>query len=155
MLAYTQRYIGTIHASMDLHQFPFDRQMLPITFESFHWKASDMQLLRLPSHAHQDPPGPGGAWITMGNDVNLVEWDIEGIDVDEKIKHYAFEDRQYSQIYVNVKLRRRWGYYLTKVISILMLIVLMSWSVLTLHSHHPYTHTTLQVGVRHGPQRAA
>jgi len=128
ILAYTQRYIGTIHAEMDLHRFPFDHQNIPITFESFHWKESDMNLLRLPSVAKQRPPEPGGSWLSVSNDVDLPEWTIEAIDVDEKVKHYAFEDRKYSQVYVNVRLRRKWAYYIYKVISILIMIVLMSLS---------------------------
>jgi hypothetical protein len=42
ILAYTQRYSTTTHCPMDLHTFPCDEQVWPITFESFHWKSSDM-----------------------------------------------------------------------------------------------------------------
>jgi hypothetical protein len=76
ILAYTQRYIGQIYAPMDLHHFPFDIQELHIQFESFHWKESDLQLLRLPTVAYQNTPPPGSYWHVLGNDVQLPEWDV-------------------------------------------------------------------------------
>ncbi len=42
VLAYTQRYAAVTHCPMDLHAYPCDQQLFPITFESFHWKSSDM-----------------------------------------------------------------------------------------------------------------
>jgi len=133
ILAYTQRYLGTVSARLDLHHFPFDIQTIPITFESFHWKSSDMKLLVLPEHEHQLPPGPGENWQTMSSDVNLEEWKITGINVREQIKHYSFEDRDYSQVKVEVKLVRNYSYYLTKVLLILVLIVSASWIVFFLN----------------------
>jgi len=129
VLAYTQRYMGTVSSFLDLHKFPFDSQIIQITFESFHWKSNDMQLLVLAHHMNQKPPRPGGSWPTMSNDVVLEEWTIEGIKVSENTKHYSFEDRDYSQVKVEVQLVRNYGYYLTKILSILVLIIACSWIV--------------------------
>jgi len=129
VLAYTQRYMGTVSTYLDLHKFPFDLQSLLITFESFHWKASDMQLLVLPHYMIQSPPKKGEEWITMSNDVVLEEWEIKGIQVSENSKHYDFEDRDYSQVKVDIHIQRNHGYYLTKMLSILALIIACSWIV--------------------------
>lgn len=110
---------------MDLQRFPFDQQKIPITFESFHWKDADMKLVRLPNHAKQVPSIAG--WATMGSDFQMLEWKVESIEVEEKVKRYEFEDRQYSQIAVTIHLRRKFAYYIYKVIALLVLIVIMSW----------------------------
>jgi len=128
-LAYTQRYIGTIFSFMHLHEFPFDRQIIPITFESFHWKADDMILLRLDRDAHQMPPLPGQHLKTMSHEVRLLEWSVEAINVLEKLNYYSFEDRTYSQVCVEIHITRDSGYYLRQVISMVALIVAMSWSI--------------------------
>jgi hypothetical protein len=130
ILAYTQRYIGTISAPMQLKQFPFDSQVFSINFESFHWKAEDCELLRLPAHALQYPPkSPLDRWITMSEDVRLQEWNIQSIEVKEVMKRYEFEDRTYSQAQVCVSIKRKYGYYVLKLMSILLLIVIMCWTV--------------------------
>jgi len=129
VLAYTQRFIGTVFSMMELHDFPFDRQIIPITFESFHWKADDMILLRLEQHGHQTPPLPGKDWKTMSPEVKLLEWSVEAINVLEKLNYYSFEDRTYSQVCVEVVITRDSGYYLRQVISMVILIVIMSWSI--------------------------
>lgn len=91
---------------MDMHAFPFDhqvRRILPchfssnsgvctqifkINFESFHWKAEDLTLIRLDSHAVQvrnnfhhgashsfnqlrPRPGTDERWLTIAGDIKL------------------------------------------------------------------------------------
>ena len=131
ILAYTQRFIGTISAPMDLHNFPFDQQKFRIQFESFHWKADDCELLMLPRQSFQTQPNKdaGESWLTMSNDVRLSEWMIDAIEVAEKMVHYAFEDRIYSQVVVSVSISRNYGYYISKLMSVLLLIVIMCWIV--------------------------
>eukprot|EP00158_Paraphelidium_tribonemae_P009378 Partr_v1_DN28849_c2_g1_i1_m34179 putative Inherit from KOG: Glycine receptor len=129
VLAYTQRYIGSVSAPMYLKEFPFDSQVMPIHFESFHWKAEDCELLRLPSNALQLQPKNGERWMTMSKEVRLAEWDVKSIEVSENLVHYDFEDRDYSQVQVKVLMARNSKYYVTKLMSILLLIVVMSWMV--------------------------
>lgn len=117
ILAFTQRYIGSIGSPTNLRevgltsvpaaqspasltlparsQFPFDRQIISLTFESFHWKAEDLHLARLQDQAFQLPPRPGSneRWLTMSDQVKLNEWTVTGIEVIEQVKHYPFEDR--------------------------------------------------------------
>jgi hypothetical protein len=103
---------------MGLHDFPFDHQIVPITFESFHWKATDLTLMRLPRHAYQRAARSGPQkWISMSPgtsayasaaacgwaayvyaEVKLLDWEVKQISVVERIKTYAFEDRSYSQV---------------------------------------------------------
>ena len=95
ILAYTQRLIGSTTLPMHLGEFPFDTQVIPITFESFHWKADDLHLVRLAEQSFQLPPrrGSNEQWLTMSDQVKLTEWTITGISVRETLKHYPFEDR--------------------------------------------------------------
>jgi hypothetical protein len=129
ILAYTQRYIGTISTHMDLHQFPFDKQLVGINFESFHWKEEDMKMIVLPYMAVQHAPAPGGHWITMSNEVKLHDWRVDEISIRERKMRYEFEDRTYSQVQVHMKLARSFRYYFQKVLVVLWFIVAMSWSV--------------------------
>eukprot|EP00742_Colponemidia_sp_Colp-10_P009600 GILJ01010485.1.p1 GENE.GILJ01010485.1~~GILJ01010485.1.p1 ORF type:complete len:407 (+),score=61.00 GILJ01010485.1:43-1221(+) len=129
VLAYTQRYTGTIAAVMDLKHFPFDLQAIPLHSESFHWKAEDMRMLILPQHHRQRLTSPEDSWLTMSKDIHMVEWDIQCIEVDSTIYHYEFEDRSYSRVSVKIHLIRDYAYYFTKVLYVLILLVVMSWSV--------------------------
>jgi len=129
VLAYTQRYIGTISTHMDLHQFPFDKQMITIKFESFHWKEEDMKMIVLPNIAVQRPPPHGHHWPTMSAEVKLHDWQVDEIAIRERKMRYEFEDRTYSQVQVHMKLARSYRYYFQKVLVVLWLIVAMSWCV--------------------------
>lgn len=95
IIAYTQRLIGSTVMPINLREFPFDNQVIPITFESFHWKAEDLHLVRLAEQSFQLPPRKGSSeqWLTMSDQVHLPEWSITGISVRETLKHYPFEDR--------------------------------------------------------------
>jgi len=129
ILAYTQRYIGTVSTHMDLHQFPFDKQLITINFESFHWKESDMKMVVLPSFILQPRPPPGGSWKAMSNEVKLHDWAVDEIAVKEKPQRYEFEDRTYSRVQVRLKLARSYRYYFLRILVVIWLIVIMSWSV--------------------------
>lgn len=129
VLAYTQRYIGTVSTHMDLHQFPFDKQTLTLNFESFHWKEEDMKMIVLPHIQVQHPPAPGIAWPSMSAEVKLHDWHVDEIDIKEHKMRYEFEDRTYSQVCVSLKLARSYRYYFQKVLIVLWLIVAMSWAV--------------------------
>jgi len=65
----------------------------------------------------------------MSSDVKLEEWNISGIQVGERTKHYSFEDRDYSQVRVEIQLVRNYSYYLSKILMILVFIVACSWIV--------------------------
>lgn len=128
ILAYTQRYMGTISAPMNLRQFPFDVQTIPIQFESFHWKFEDCELFRLSEHAIRTFKD-GTAAPNLNSAIRLSEWTIESIHTDEDVFHYAFEDRQYSRIDVSINMKRKYGFYVWKLMSVLLLIVVMCWIV--------------------------
>jgi len=129
ILAYTQRYIGTVATNMDLHQFPFDKQRITINFESFHWKEADMKMVVPHNFQVQLPPAPGNSWPSMNSEVVLHNWSIDEISVKERPKYYEFEDRTYSQVQVSLKVQREVRYYFYKVLVVLWLIVGMSWAV--------------------------
>jgi len=114
---------------MDLHQFPFDKQLLKINFESFHWKEQDMKMVVLDHFKSQTTPAPGESWHAMSNEVKLHDWAVDEIQVIEKPVRYDFEDRTYSRVQVRLKLARSFRYYFLKVLTVLWFIVGMSWCV--------------------------
>ncbi|KJE93806.1 hypothetical protein CAOG_04549 [Capsaspora owczarzaki ATCC 30864] len=132
ILAYTQRFIGTISTPMELQHFPFDSQKIPIVFESFHWKAEDMLMFRLEKHAVQFNPGPNKEWPTMSMAVTLPEWYKMGITLDDRINYYSFEDRNYSQIVFALHVKRNFKFFLYKVYAMVFLIQIMNWSIFVL-----------------------
>jgi len=86
--------------------------------------------VRLKKHAHQvREEKPGFVWHTMGKDVSLSEWIIHAVSLIERDNYYAFEDRTYSQIVVNIAIQRRHAYYLSKILLFIAMIVIMSWCV--------------------------
>ncbi len=95
--------------------FPFDVQVLPIIFESFHFKACDMQMYMLPKQMRQRPSADG-TWAAMSADVKLMEWTPAGIDAFVAENHYDFEDRSYSRAVVHVHLARKPMYYFSKIL---------------------------------------
>jgi len=130
ILAYTQRYSASVYAPMDLRLYPYDRQIFPITFESFHWKASDMTLLRLKTHALQYSPDVSRdeRWLTMSDMSDFTSYKIEKVEVLETEKTYRFEDRTYSQIYVKVHLLRIYWRLIMRYCLVIALLAMMSWA---------------------------
>jgi hypothetical protein len=124
------RFHGTFAAPMDLHDFPFDHQVLPVEVESLGLTARQM-VFSYPGNRHE-----GRGWTVpqkteevLGNSVRLPEWKIEGIQVRERDMYYKFMDASYSRYRIEVMVSRRSGFYVWKVIAVEAMIVVLSWLV--------------------------
>lgn len=129
-LSLTSRFHGTFAAPMDLHDFPFDHQVLPVEIESVVFTAPQM-VFGYPG----SQPGKRG-WTAslkpeemLGTGVRLPEWNIDAVQVRELDRYYKFEDASYSRYRIEVLVSRRSGFYVWKVIAIEAIIVVLSWLV--------------------------
>lgn len=132
-LTLQSRLHGTFAAPMDLHDFPFDNQVLPVEIESSAFPARRVVF----GYAGNRREERG--WIVpvkpeevLESSVRLPEWKIEAIQVRELGRYYRFEDASYSRYRIEILVSRRSGFYVWKVIVIEALIVALSWVVFLL-----------------------
>lgn len=133
-LGYSEtRYAGTFSNRMDLEDFPFDEEILTIALESQNEDASEMVFFFRPSK--------GGAVDIRGRTVqvpqnailsgsiHMPEWTITAAGVRESTSRYYAGTETYSRVQFDVKIARRVGYYIWKVMSVLVMLVVLSWAI--------------------------
>ncbi|KTC66284.1 ELIC (plasmid) [Legionella adelaidensis] len=111
---YLETFNIQIETPMDLHQFPFDKQMIPIRITPFGYSPFEQKYFilseKIQKYVHD----------------NLDEWQIIG-------EEHTLGDRQNKPVYnLNVQFERRSGFYLYKVIIPLLIIIAISHGVLWL-----------------------
>lgn len=127
------RFHGTFAAPMDLHDFPFDRQVLPVEIESAAYPTRLVVFDYLGSHHKKRGwTVPLRAEEVLGNSVRLPEWEIDAVQVRELDKYYSFIDATYSRYRIEIMVSRRSGFYIWKVMAIEALLVILSWVVFVL-----------------------
>ena len=114
---YKEKFSVELKSFFDLTKFPFDEQTLSVAIESFAWDESNLKL-------KQD-----NQKIGFSSSLNLPEWEIG--DLETKISHNLEVRSQvpFSKFLMQIKLIRKPGFYLWKVIIPLMILVVISWSV--------------------------
>jgi len=121
-----QRYKGILSTPMDLHQYPFDIQKILIKINSFTWADSD---LVIKSFTDND------AIKSMSKDISMNEWDLLGnADIYENSYFGPSDKRYYSQLVVELTVKRKTGFYLQKIVSLVLIIGLMIWGIFLLPS---------------------
>lgn len=131
-LSYLGRFQGSFAAPMDLHDFPFDHQVLPIEIESTEYTSRQFVFSYPNQRDEQGWTTPVKPEEVLGSGVRLPEWKIEAVQVRELDKYYAFMDSSYSRYRIEILVSRRSGFYFWKVIVIEALIVALSWVVFLL-----------------------
>ena len=114
---YKEKFSAELKSFFDLTKFPFDEQTLSVAIESFAW---DENFLKLRVDKQK---------IGFSSSLNLPEWEIG--DLETKVSH-NLEVRSrvpFSKFLMQIKLIRKPGFYLWKVIIPLMILVIISWSV--------------------------
>lgn len=119
-VTYMQRFYGNVASPLDLRDFPYDEQTLPITLASFY--APDEVSLEL------DQRRTGS-----NEDFSLAGWDV----IDSSMRSYDRElsveqgDQQaiIPVISYSFQVRRKINYYLWKVVLPITVISCMSWAV--------------------------
>ena len=114
---YEEKFSVELKSFFDLTKFPFDEQTLNVEIESFAWNNDYLQLYR------EDRK------IGFNPDINLPEWKIVNLETQIKRKQELREQKPFSKFLIHIKLIRKPGFYLWKVLIPVVILVIISWSV--------------------------
>lgn len=130
---YRRRFYGTLSAHMDLDSFPFDSQLLPITFASYTYGPEEVEIVfegvTFISEKRLRPPG----WSIVAREGRVSTITIETWQGLRKHIRFDYE----------FQVQRHRSYYFWKQILPLTLIVGMSWAVFWI----PPGQLSAQIGV--------
>jgi hypothetical protein len=115
---YQQRVWGTFSQPLELTDFPFDRQTLEIQLGAAGYGPAEVKLV-------PDPDSRTG----VSSQVSLADWDILGWHAETAPFAPSVDEAPFAGYYLKVDTKRRYGYFIMKVIIPLVLIVMMSWVV--------------------------
>jgi hypothetical protein len=103
-IEYSTRFQETLGSDFNLRKFPFDRQTLTITLQSFSWPRTVMRLV------------PLGDVVSLGQSSRLPEWRIKGLEY-RLLDHDDPEkgSREYSRAEAKINVSRKFGFYLYKI----------------------------------------
>jgi len=117
---YRQRVQTRLRSPMDLRDFPFDEQVLPLTFMSIDYGPEDVVLDVDETAASREPHVPGWEIREVVTRSGALEAEVE----DESI-----ENRRFAQYDYEFHVGREITFYVWRIIGPLTFIVLMSWAV--------------------------
>lgn len=118
-----RRLTGQLSSPLDLRDFPFDHQVLPVTVASFLYGPRELALT-VDSRTGGSP------------DFSLAGWQLELGDHEVGVEHVASADRDVARVDFRLRARRNSGYYLWKMLLPLSLIVFMAWTVFWIDPVH-------------------
>jgi Neurotransmitter-gated ion-channel transmembrane region len=127
-------YAGKFRAPMDLRDFPFDRQVLPIYVESSA-NIEDLTFdggMEKKARRGGEQGWPADPRNVLSDRVRLPEWDIEEIRVRHTPEYYGFINQSFSRFRIEIHVARRPAFYVWKIIAIEALLVILSWVVFLL-----------------------
>jgi hypothetical protein len=114
---YVQRFFGELSSPLDLKDYCFDQQVLPIQIASARYSPKELML-----SFNEQLTGQRGVFSIAG-------WTVELDNPQVKGEYLAFQDRDIASIEFPLIGRRHSGYFLIKLLIPLALIVLMAWAV--------------------------
>lgn len=135
------RVAGTFFSSFSLVDFPFDSQIVPFELESRDWSSKELLLLSAPAsygvalQSQVTVPtsdlkvlenGPVSVSAAVGGVLSIPGFTVEKATVDERSRFYSAWAAYYSHLRVNIHVTRNSSFYLSKSISNIILLVVMS-----------------------------
>ena len=106
--------------TIDLHEFPFDHQSLPLRMESSTHTSNEVtfQIITPPKLASvvKDP--------LHGN----AEWRVDHTSACVKLNLLEFDNTTYSSLVLMIHVQRKAGYYMKKIVIVMWLIQIIAWS---------------------------
>jgi len=127
-------YAGKFRAPMDLRDFPFDRQVLPVFVESSS-NIGDLTFdggIEKKARRDGEQGWPADPRNVLSERVRLPEWEIEEIRVRHTPEYYGFINQTFSRFRIEIHVARRPAFYVWKIIAIEALLVILSWVVFLL-----------------------
>jgi neurotransmitter-gated ion-channel len=117
MVKYEERFKAELSTEFELRHFPFDRQMLLMSIESFTHDASEVILVARQGHQLRNPEAFLPDWFIT--DVRQI------IDTD----NHNPDGKPYSRYTFDIFVQRKVGYYIWNVFLPLTFITLLAWAV--------------------------
>ena len=114
---FSERITGELSTSLDLDEFPFDKQSLRIQLASFEYGPQDVVFV-------VDESETGRI-----EDVFIGGWDILENTSDTDVRPLTVNTRQQTRLEHTILVERRSNFFLWKFVVPLSFIVLMAWSV--------------------------
>lgn len=128
---------GTFFTPFDLHNFPFDRQLISLKLEAATDDSDHLLLdfinLERPLVQTEKPfiqRIPKSRYVEP--DAVVDAWTLEEARVVEQLHLYAYDKSSWSQLRIDLILTRQANPYLWKFIFVLFSLMLVAWSVLLL-----------------------
>ncbi len=116
-IEYREKFAVHLTSSFITKQFPFDKQVLTAEIESFAWNSTTLEF-----HVEEDLVG-------FSHNFRIPEFKMMGIHEHVEIKQEPRDRYPFSDLVTDFYIERDPGYYVTKVLIPLSLIVAISWSV--------------------------
>ena len=117
-VVYQQRVWGAFSQPLELENFPFDKQVFTVQLGSAGYSPEEVKLV----------PDQGSR-TGIADQFSLADWDILGWKVDIAPFAPSIGEEAYAGLSLSIEAKRRYGYFIIKVIIPLFLIVMMSWVV--------------------------
>ena len=116
-IEYKEKFSVELKSFFDLTKFPFDEQTLYVEIEPFAWDENYVKL-----NVNQRAIG-------FSSSLNLPEWQIGDLETKIEQNREIRSEASFSKFLMKIKLLRKSGFYLWKVIIPLIILVIISWSV--------------------------
>ncbi len=117
VIEYREKFSVELKSFFDLTKFPFDQQTLDVEIESFAWDKNEVKL-----KLNEEKNG-------FNPSLNLPEWKINDLQTQIKTTPEVRSEVPFYKFLMKIKLIRKPGFYLWKVIIPLIILVIISWSV--------------------------
>jgi hypothetical protein len=116
-VAYRELFVVDLKSPFDLRRFPFDRQSLLITIESFAWPASVLEF-----SVETDEIG-------FSDRLRIPEWRVESVTPSVAPRREVRDRAEFSEFTLDIEVAREWGFYVWRLMLPLVLMVFITWIV--------------------------
>jgi len=136
------RVAGTFFSTFSLVDFPFDSQVVPFELEARDWNSKELLLLSAPSSyavalqsqvtvpnvdtVVSDKAPLSVSSVAADGILSIPGFTVEKATVEERSRYYSAWASYYSHLRVNIHVTRNSSFYLSKSISNIILLVVMS-----------------------------
>ncbi|MEO0605656.1 MAG: hypothetical protein AAF211_29760, partial [Myxococcota bacterium] len=114
---YREKFAVTLSAEYDMRKFPFDAQTLEVEIESFAWSSDDL-VFETPAEGFQ-----------FAEEFEIPEWERGTVTETVRTVQELRDRHDYSELVATIEVRRDPGFYVTKIMLPLCIIVAISWAV--------------------------
>lgn len=114
---YREKFGVTLATEFDMTAFPFDSQLLEVEIESFAWSSRHLEF-QLDTEV-----------VGFSRDFGIPEWSLIGVEEHLEMKREIRDRDAFSELVAEITVQRDPGFYVTKIMLPLGIIVAISWSV--------------------------